>query len=83
VTYAPASRSHWRTGPAATWQSTPTAMSTLSPFGRWRIRLRNEDAAASLVAGQEHGQNRLQLDWLDDVLFVVSYTADIEYRFAS
>jgi Tc toxin complex TcA C-terminal TcB-binding domain len=71
-----------RTGPAAAWQAVSTPMAQLSPFGTWRLRIRNEAAAAAIVDGQEHNQNKLVLDWLDDTLFAVSYDANVEYRYA-
>jgi Tc toxin complex TcA C-terminal TcB-binding domain len=70
-----------RTGPTATWQTVPTPMAQLSPFGTWRVRLRNEDAAADLVDSQEHQQNKLDLDWLDDGLFVLAYDARVDYLY--
>ncbi len=67
----------------ATWQMVVTTMGQLAPFGTWRLRLRNEDADPDLLDGQEHSQNKLKLDWLEDLLFVVAYDASVEYRYAS
>ncbi|MGH8928629.1 MAG: hypothetical protein ACRDWH_09785, partial [Acidimicrobiia bacterium] len=41
-----------RSGPAATWQQASTPVGDLAPFGTWRLRLRNENAASALVSVQ-------------------------------
>jgi hypothetical protein len=67
----------------AAWRTVATHMTKLAPFGTWRLRLRNEDATQTLIDRREHAQNKLLLDWLEDLLFVVAYDASVEYRFAS
>jgi hypothetical protein len=64
------------------WDESPTPMDQLEPFGTWRFRVRNEDAAAELIRQQENNQNALNLDWLEDILLMMEYNSNIEYRYA-
>ena len=85
---------HRRQAAGDPWQGSPTRLDQLRPFGRWRLRIPNGDqwpsgdaidpaAYPGLYAGEEEaGQRRLDLGWLTDVLFVVTYEASVDYRFA-
>jgi hypothetical protein len=73
----------FREGPDAAWGQVVTPLEQLAPFGTWWLRLRNEDAGGDLVASQEHEQNVLNLSWLQDLLLVMVYRANVGYRFAS
>jgi Tc toxin complex TcA C-terminal TcB-binding domain len=84
-----------RSGPSAAWQATQTSVSSLSPIGRWRVRIKN---AGSDAAGQPvdpvrypalfsteppvHSQRRLDLDWLVDAMLAIHYEAGLDYRYA-
>ncbi|MEW5926789.1 MAG: neuraminidase-like domain-containing protein [Gemmatimonadota bacterium] len=70
------------------WTAVSTQLSTLRPAGRWRIRLRNEVDPAQYPGlfsdlPPVEGQRRLELGWLEDALFVLTYSATVEYKFAS
>jgi hypothetical protein len=65
-------------------RTAPFPLDTLSPFGRWTLRIRNEEKAATypaLFAGAAivDGQQELDLAWLTDLLLVVNYTAESRY----
>lgn len=54
------------------WEAicTTLATSTLKPFGRWILRIKNEET------------NEPDLGWLTDALFVVTYDATVDYCYA-
>lgn len=64
-----------------------TLLSTLKPFGRWRLKIRTEvDQGVyselfkgSAIVGK---QIKLDLSWLKDVLLVITYQAKVEYKYA-
>jgi hypothetical protein len=57
---------------------------TLTPFGDWSIRVRNEATGSTynaLFSGATtvHAQKKITTNWLTDLLFVVQYKAVTEY----
>jgi hypothetical protein len=73
--------------PDATPPEPNPILTTLSPFGRWRITIRT-DVDHALYAELFKGatmvgtQIKLDLSWLTDALFVVTYDATVEYCYA-
>ena len=62
------------------------ALNTLPAFGRWALRLRYDADRAAYPAFFQNvtglgAQTRLDLSWLQDALFVITYDAAVEYQY--
>jgi hypothetical protein len=73
--------------PTAAWETVATPVTNLKPFGIWRLRIRTDVASGAYPelfrgAATVNNQVKLDLSWLKDALFVVTYDATVEYRYA-